>query len=246
MAVGRADVARTARRVGLRIRLCQCGVAVAGSRVLAFEEETSNANLVAGKPATLKLSMTLIITIFLMGFAYAPRPLIGLSEEAAAWSFSPQLKTDSMPLQPDEQEWLTKDGAEAAERVRFSWGDVSGSMILITSKTWRAHHRPERCFEVYGLVLNESSTHLVAQDQPVRYVSLGDPKSSQAATATYWFQSAAQTTDDYATRIWSDLATQRERWVLVSILFDEVYDRDAEDVQALYRSIHETVGQRLN
>ncbi len=61
-------------------------------------------------------------------------------------------------------------------------------------------------------------------------------------SASYWFQSAERTTDDYGTRIWSDLSPQRERWVLVSILFDGVVDPNSEDVASLYEALHVTRG----
>ena len=70
------------------------------------------------------------------------------------------------------------DGAESAERWRFEWRGLSGSMIVVTSRTWRAHHRPERCFEVYGLTLDDSRTHLVRPEFPLRFVSLGDGKDT--------------------------------------------------------------------
>jgi exosortase O len=118
-------------------------------------------------------------------------------------------------------------------------------MILITSSTWRAHHRPERCFEVYGLSLEDSHTHLITPNFPVRFVSLGEGGHANLFSATYWFQSAGRTTDDYGTRIWADLALQSERWVLVSILFDSVTEPDAAQVQTFYLALHEAIASYL-
>jgi exosortase O len=118
-------------------------------------------------------------------------------------------------------------------------------MILITSTTWRAHHRPERCFEVYGLSLDDSRTHLVGPELPVRFVSLGDGDNRGLLSATYWFQSADRTTDDYGTRIWADVAPRRERWVLVSILFDDVYDPNDPDIESFYTALHRSVAQNF-
>ena len=146
---------------------------------------------------------------------------------------------------------MMRDGAESADRHRFQLGDLSGSMILISSRTWRAHHRPERCFEVYGLNLEDSRTILTAKQQPLRFVSLGrsgvvSKTSAEQAqlTAVYWFQSENQITDDYATRIWADLAPQRERWVLVSVLFDRPVDSHDPDLMRLAELLQETVGER--
>jgi exosortase O len=187
------------------------------------------------------LAPGLLLLFALMALAYTPRPQTGLSQDPPAWTFPATLDVEPLPLKPDELEWLTRDGAESASRYRFAWGDVSGSMILITSRTWRAHHRPERCFEVYGLSLEESRTHLATPTFPLRQVTLGRSSDPTQYTAAYWFQSANQTTDDYATRIWADLTPERQRWVLVSILFDENVDPQRPDVQALYLALHGAV-----
>jgi len=195
------------------------------------------------------LAPMLGVTILGMVLAYTPRPHTGLTQQPPAWEFPANLVTEPMLLKPDEVEWLTRGGAESADRRRFEWrgetGPISGSMILVTSTTWRAQHRPERCFEVYGLSIDDSRTHLVAPDFPVRFVSLGDGDGHGLVSATYWFQSVGHTTDDYATRMWADLAPERDRWVLVTVLFDEVRDPGAANVHAFYTALHEAVGRGL-
>ncbi|MBI4670313.1 MAG: exosortase O [Chloroflexi bacterium] len=187
----------------------------------------------------------LAVTILVMALAYTPRPQTGLTAQAPSWNFPPALQVQALPLKPDEIAWLTRDGAESAARFRFAWQGISGSMILAPSTTWRAHHRPERCFEVYGLTLDNSSAQLVAVDFPIRAVTLRDPKSNAHLAAAYWFQSAARTTDDYGTRIWADTAAPAERWVLVSILFDENIDPADARVNALYTALHRAVAEQL-
>lgn len=183
--------------------------------------------------------------IFLaMGLLYAQRPETGLTQPARDWEFPAEFVIKPMPLKPDEVAWLTRDGAESATRLRFDWQGSRGSMILIPSTTWRAHHRPERCFEVYGLTLDDSHTQLIAQDFPVRYVTLRDHQTGTAFTATYWFQSEARTTDDYGARIWADLF-RPERWVLVSILFDNAADSDGQQLRAMYLALHDMVAKDL-
>jgi len=203
------------------------------------------------------LAPVLAAAILAMALIYASRPQTGLAQPPPAWTFPTNLVTEPLPLKPDEIEWLTRGGAESADRRRFEWrgitGSITGSMILITSTTWRAHHRPERCFEVYGLSLDDSRTHLVAPDNsaslttgfPLRFVSLGDGDGYDLLSATYWFQSAHRTTDDYATRMWADLPPERDRWVLVTILFDGAHDPQATDIQALFIALHDAVARSL-
>jgi exosortase/archaeosortase family protein len=191
------------------------------------------------------LAPALAATILAMALIYTPRPQTGLTQSPPAWEFPAGLVTEPMPLKPDEVEWLTRDGAESADRRRFEWRGITGSMILISSTTWRAQHRPERCFEVYGLSLDDSRTYLVVPNFPVRFVSLSDGDGYVRSSATYWLQSADRTTDDYGTRIWADLAPKRQRWILVTILFDGVYDPHSTDIQAFYTALHAAVAQSL-
>ncbi|MCB9076696.1 MAG: exosortase O [Anaerolineaceae bacterium] len=187
----------------------------------------------------------LAVAIVAMGLLYSPRPHTGLTTAPLQWAFPPDLVTEPMPLTPDEFEWLTRDGAESADRHRFEWRGLTGSMILITSSTWRGHHRPERCFEVYGLSLEDSQTQLINPDFPLRVVSLGYGDKAAQLSAVYWFQSAHRTTDDYATRMWADLDPGRERWVLVSMLFDDHHDPAAGDLSELYTALHQAVAEGL-
>jgi exosortase O len=183
----------------------------------------------------------LAMAILAMILIYTPRPHTGLTQAPPAWEFPAELLTEPMPLKLDEIDWLTRGGAESADRLRFEWRGITGSMILITSQTWRAHHRPERCFEVYGLSLDDSRTYLITPEFPLRFVSLSYGTGSGSLSATYWFQSVGSTTDDYATRIWADLTPERERWILVTILFDGVHDPSTADLQAFYSALHDGV-----
>ena len=189
-----------------------------------------------------KIAPLLIAALFVgLSFLYTERPSFATTFETQVWQFDSSIEVTPFPLKSYEAEWLTRDGAESAERVTFKSGNLSGSIILITSRTWRAHHSPERCFEVYGLTIDQSTTHLVDQTFPIRLVTLGEG----TYTANYWFQSAEITTDDYATRIWDDLQRKRDRWVLVSMIFDEGVDVNSAEVKAFYETIHATVAETL-
>lgn len=224
-----------------------CGTAVllwrVGSGRSGFWEIERLDNLLISRSPN--LSFLLIASIALMILLYTPRPLTGLTAVTPTWNFPDALHTEPLPLKPDEYEWLTRDNATAAHRVRFQWGEISGSMILITSQTWRAHHRPERCFEVYGLRLDSSQPYLVSPEFPLRLVTLGTREQRQLYTAAYWFQSATRTTDDYGARIWADVRLEREPWVLVSILFDGPINPHDENVRQFYLALHEAVAMYL-
>lgn len=184
--------------------------------------------------------------IFLiMALIYTPRPEIVAAHSDSSWRFPTELDVDPWPLTSDEEDWLNRSEFQGVDRWRFQWRDQSGSMLFITSSTWRAHHRPERCFEVYGLDVDNSYTQMISPDFPVRLLSLGIDGRENLLTAAYWLQSANRTTDDYATRIWSDLAPKRQKWVLVTVLFDEAIDPESSDILNLFEDLQRIVHSNL-
>jgi exosortase O len=179
--------------------------------------------------------------ILIMALLYMPRPRAAYAQAPLQWQFPTDLAVSPWKLTNQERDWLEIGGADAASRWHFDWHNLSGSMLFVSSTDWRAQHRPERCFEVYGLSTEGSETILVDADFPIRNLSLSNDQLSQDLSAVYWLQSAGQTTDDYATRIWADLAPEKQRWVLVTILFDQTIDPQGGEAQALFAALHSTV-----
>jgi hypothetical protein len=86
---------------------------------------------------------------------------------------------------------------------------------------------------------------LVAPDFPVQILALEMAGSQERYSAAYWLQSASQTTDDYATRIWADLAPDKQPWVLVTILFDKGKAPQTAEAQGLYLALKDVVQEHL-
>jgi exosortase O len=191
------------------------------------------------------LAPILAASLLLMALLYQPRPQTAQAHSAPFWIFPEELQTTPQPLSPKEIKWLASEGTEIVERRRFQLGELSGSMILITSTSWRAQHQPERCFEVYGLKPEESLSLLVAPDFPLRALSLGDGKQHHLFSAAYWFQSLDRTTDDYGARMWADLSPQRRQWVMVTVLFDQNLDQRTAQVQSVFLALHAGVQRSL-
>jgi exosortase O len=185
------------------------------------------------------------VLLILLVFFYEPHLPEAVAQTQPSWVFSEEIITEPWPLSPGEVEWLSSGGALQGDRWRFRWQDYSGSILFITSDSWRAHHRPERCFQVYGLSVEEAQTYLMQPDFSFRFLMLGAGRDKVAYSAVYWLQSPDQATDDYASRIWADLSPDHETWVLVTVLFDEAYDPLAEDLLALYPVLRQSVAQRL-
>lgn len=223
-----------------------CAAAVVGLQITGLpyeisEDEENDRTLV--RPAWLTPVMASLFLI--MGVLYSPRLPTVSAKSPQPWKFPDQLHTQIWPFSPEEAQWLKRSEVETAERWRFEWQGLSGSMLFVTSSTWRAHHRPERCFEVYGLKKDTSDTFLVQPDFPVHVLTLNMDGSDEQFAAAYWLESANQTTDDYATRIWADLVPDRQPWILVTILFDSDKDPRAANAQALYLELKGQVQEHL-
>lgn len=190
---------------------------------------------------TVWLVPALSILIIFMSLLYIPRPQTAAAQSSPEWQLPENLNLEAWPLSAKEQSWINEGGADLSTRWRFNWQGQTGSILLVSSTTWRAHHHPERCFQVFGLEVNESQTYLVSPDFSLRLLSLGKDRKRGLFSAVYWLQSADQATDDYAVRIWSDLDPQRKPWVQATILFDNagspLSDQSLELYNALRRSI---------
>lgn len=205
-------------------------------------EETQAPAAPAPRPAW--LAPALLAAIFSMTLIYAPKPQSSAVAAAPDWSFPPQLQTQPWELSDAEHGWLYGNeprGSVRAARWRFQYRQLSGSILFVASDTWRAHHRPERCFTVYGLQIQQSQPIFAAPDFPLRWLTLGISGDKPLYSAAYWLQSADRLTEDYAARIWDDLAPQPQPWVLVTVLFDAPLDPGHPALPDLFHQIRLTV-----
>jgi exosortase O len=197
------------------------------------------------------LSPLLALTLLTLVLLYVPRAAISSAPAFSqpVWRFPDGLQLQSAPLSKQEQEWIRQGGAEKADRFTFQWQGagqpVSGTLLLLSSQTWRGQHRPERCFEVFGLTVRESTTFLVSPGFPLRYLSLSGAAVPGQTSAAYWLQSANQTTEDFGKRIWADLRPERETWVLVTVLFDQQYDARRPELADLLTAMHASIASSL-
>jgi exosortase O len=196
------------------------------------------------RPTWLAPSLVVVLT----GFAllYSPHHQSLSAATPLVWQFPQELKTNSWPLTQRELDWLTSAGKErnvTAARWRFEFNTLHGSLLFVTSNTWRAQHRPERCFTVYGLEVQETQPLMVENDFPVRWLHLGRGNDPSIYTAAYWLQTADRITEDYAARIWDDYTLEPRPWVLVTVLFDtpvHLQDKTSMDLLTALRGVIQT------
>jgi exosortase O len=207
------------------------------------------------------LGPLLVLCALLFALVYAPRGAVQAlaSRPAPAWLFSQDWQVRPAPLSTQEQEWIRETGATTADRYTFRWQPaegassasatavqpLAGTIMLLSSQTWRGQHRPERCFEVFGLSVQESFTYLEQPDFPLRFLALSGSGAPGPVSAVYWLQSTSLTTADFGQRIWADLSPQRERWILVTVLFDRRYDPQLPELASFLTALHTTVSHGL-
>jgi exosortase O len=92
-----------------------------------------------------------------------------------------------------------------------------------------------------GFQVDRMTQTKLAPDFPVRWLTLQDGKMS----ATYWLQSRSQTTDEFLTRIWSDISRQSRAWVMVSILFDQNRTPEQPEISTFTTSVRDAIAQAL-
>ncbi len=187
-----------------------------------------------------QLGLGLLLGVLLLSSFHQPYVRANPTIVTTSRSFPATFTTAVQPLEQAQLDWLLADGAEQADRYRFDYATLSGSMMMVTASNWHAHHFPEGCFAGLGIETQATTTAFVSADFPVRWLTLSRADGS-VTNAVYWFQSAEKITDDYASRIWDDLRFKRNQWVLVSAVFDAPIDFDSAETQALLTDLHNTI-----
>jgi exosortase O len=230
-----------------------CGIAVLLIRRLpsaTFPQPvlTKPANDLANCTTPVKRPIWLVPALALafavMALLYTPRPQTATAQAGIVWVFPQNLHLGPSQMSPELKEWAFSGGAEFFDRWLFDWSDGnaqrSGSLLFVTSSSWRGQHAPERCFEVDGFSLETSQTAMFDDDFSARFLLLKRPGGRQVS-AMYWLQAADKATDDFASRIWADLSPDRQRWVMVTVLFDDVYPVSDPAIHSLANALRQTV-----
>ncbi len=183
----------------------------------------------------------LLIVVIALGLVGQIQPIQDKVNAIASIQLPQQLVSEPLPLTEAEQRFFDNHALPIAQKQRFVYGNLSGSMLLVASSAWQAHHPPELCLVGNGFKVDSIKPTLLNQSVKARWLSLQDGKRS----ATYWFQSPQGTTDDFLSRIWDYIAHRNKTWVLVSVLFDSEHNPDSAEIQTFASTIHDAIHQSL-
>ena len=89
--------------------------------------------------------------------------------------------------------------------------------------------------------IDDTESKHLTESIAARWLSLENGRLS----ATYWFQSPQDTTDDFLSKIWEYIAHRRRTWVLVSILFDRRENPNNPQIKAFTNNIYEAIARDI-
>lgn len=195
------------------------------------------------KIPTTGLTQTALVvcTLGLMWFPQPTKMLVPLPNFASLnWSIPVQ--TQPIELEPVEQNFFTNYPGVVAQKRKFEFQGMTGTILLVASPTWQAHHAPELCLVSSGFQVNHMEKQQLTPTVLGRWLTL----EGGTRSATYWFQSPHQTTDDFLARIGSEILRQEQSWTLSSIVFDRAYRPNDSRVQSFLTEVHRAVDRIIS
>jgi len=193
-------------------------------------------------PLAIKLQALLLICIITLALISPPSHPQQKPLSIASLHWSQQMVSERVPLTEAEQRFFDNTSAAVSEKRRFISGELSGSILLVSSTSWGSYHPPELCFVGSGLKVDRTERKWLTPNVIARWLSLQDGKLS----ATYWFQSPEQTTDDFLSRLWSQITRRQKTWALVSVLFDSPRSPHSPEIRAFATTIHDVIDHSFN
>jgi exosortase O len=152
------------------------------------------------------------------------------------------LPGEPLPLTDAERGLFTRVGHTTALKRRFTWQGHAGSLLLVHSTEWRAHHAPEVCMASAGHRVEAPRTWTLSPRRVVRTATI----DGGARTAVYWYQSAAEVTPELSSRVWSAMIGTPQPWVQVSLLLDGAHDDTSAPLRALVTTLQAAVQDGLD
>lgn len=222
--------------LGLLGFVCACGLTWAMLQSVPNSSPTPLVPLVPPAPPAIKLQALLLICIITLALIPPLRHPQEKPLSIASLNWPQQMVLERVPLTAAEQRFFDNTSA-VPEKRRFEWGELSGSILLVSSTSWASYHPPELCFVGSGLKVDGTERKWLTPSVQARWLSLQDGKLS----ATYWFQSPEQTTDDFLSRLWTQVTRRQKTWALVSILFDSFKNPDSPEIRIFATTIHDVI-----
>ena len=155
--------------------------------------------------------------------------------------FPEQIVSESIPLNASEQKFFGNYPGHPNRKKEICLRQLARFHAHSSEHIWQTYHAPELCFIASGIPVNRIEKKQLTPAVTARWLSLKDNQLS----AAYWLQSAKQTTDNFLSRIGSDITHKNHTWVLVSILFDSSVNPANSEIQNFANTVHNAVNDGL-
>ena len=207
-----------------------------------FQEVKSHPPLTPPRSGNQKSNFNwLLIVVIIIGIIGQIKPSQLSSNSLNAIALPQDIVTENLQLTPAEANFFDNPANPFVQKLRFQSHQLSGSMLVVASNSWQFHHPPELCFLGNGFKVDNMESQLISDSINARWLSLQDGELS----ATYWFQSDRETTDDFISRIWEHITHRNKTWVLVSILFDKTENPHSTKIENFTSTIYQAINQKL-
>ncbi len=206
-------------------------------RLLAFPElSTQFSSTLKVPPVWVKSMVILLLSSFLF---FNKRPPVTVSDTIDI-SLPTTWQTKDLELSSKEKDLFEAQG-NTSLKFTFQKETLTGSILIVKSNGWRGHHNPEFCIRAGGHVIKKLQTIRLKEDQPIKWM-----KVDTNASACYWFQSPSITTDEFGTRVWSDIKNEESNWLLISVVFDDPIEIENPKVISLLNELNSTINNSFN
>jgi exosortase O len=142
-----------------------------------------------------------------------------------------------------EQDFFTRNQA-TVNKFRFNAEDLSASVLVVSSRYWKAQHEPHNCYIAQGYDLGFEGIWLLNNNSAVHFMQV----DGKQKTATYWFQSSKHITPDYSARVLDGIFHPQRDWLMVSILWNRSVNQQQIEKRLLLiqESLHKQLTKETN
>lgn len=211
----------------------------------------------------------LVLVFFCYNLINTPMIKVSVPISTSSPIFQAKWNEITIPLNAQEKSFFPRQGAYA-QKFQFDWHNkVPGSVVLVNTFYWKAHHDPKNCFQSQGYkllddkilqisnsTLNQMSEGGLSEKNSKQFLvrKLFLTKANEHFTAYYWFQSHTQQTSDFSQRLFADIFSSitepeevrhKKTWTMVSLLIKDMSASKQENEQALLNELSEIIQRWL-
>jgi exosortase O len=181
-------------------------------------------DIITTRKSSLTISILFPVLLFPLAFIITPKTPVTKAIPEIHFSAHKTYTFKSIGFSDIERRSLTLFPIDAWCKCTFKADNLSGSLAVIQSPNWKAHHNPLRCLKGSGAVIKELDVLHVNQDFSLNQIYI----ENKNQYSCFWFQNQLSATHDYSQRLWEWVTGKQKKWTMISIVFDHTIDTQSE------------------